>query len=297
MLTAKIFEQTQAFEQQAVLFNNQTDGAQILKLITLLYEKYLLKYPKGTDSLAAKPSKAKKADFQEVNLNSLKVEHTNSFGAENLCKQVLEGLQLNACLIKLGFDKDTRNKALMSIIARAIFIASEHKTADILENQSELKALFNYEETITHKQLYHISDKLYANKTAIELFLYQRIKTLFNLKDKILIFDISNTYFETSKRGSKLAKHSGNSKEKRNDCPLVVLTAVINEQGFIKHSGIYAGNTTDGSLLKIIIKDLEAYAKANNEVLNQTIVIDAGIADEDNLTYLKGKQSINLAFK
>lgn len=290
MLTAKIFEQTQAFELQAALFKNQADGAQILKLIELLYEKYLLKYPKGTADLMAKPSKAKKADFQEVNLNNLKAEHTTSFGAENLCNQVLERLQLNACLRKLGFNKAARNKAMMSIIARAIFIASEHKTADILENQSELKALFNYEETITHKQLYHISDKLYANKTAIELFIYQRIKTLFNLKDKILIFDISNTYFETSKRGSELAKHGGNSKEKRNDCPIVVFTAVINEQGFIKHSGIYKGNTTDGSLLKVIIEDLEAYAKANNEPLNQTIVLDAGIADEGNLTYLKGKE-------
>jgi len=182
------------------------------------------------------------------------------------------------------------DKALMSIIARAIFIASEHKTAQILESGSELKALFNYQNPITHKQLYAVADKLYKHKENIEQFIYKRTKELFKLKDKILIFDISNTYFETSKRDSELAKHGGNSKEKRNDCPIVVFTAVINEQGFIKHSGIYKGSVSDGSLLKSIIEDLEAYVKTEEETMDKTIVIDAGIAIEDNLTYLQKKK-------
>jgi len=83
---------------------------------------------------------------------------------------------------------------------------------------------------------------------------------LFNLEDKLVIFDISNTYFETRKANSKLAKY-GRSKEKRSDCPLVVFTGVINPQGFIRHSRIYQGNTADTATLEDMIKDLSSHNK------------------------------------
>ena len=41
---------------------------------------------------------------------------------------------------------------------------------------------------------------------------------MFDLEDKLVIFDISNTYFESRKSDSKLAKY-GRSKEKRSDIP------------------------------------------------------------------------------
>ena len=281
MIKAKIFPGDTLFELPQASQATQ-------QLVEDLYQKFLAKYPNGTIGSMALPSEQQTADFQLVNIENVETDGSTSFGAENLCVQTIEKLGLKDCLRKLGFSKKTVDKALMAIIARAIFTASEHKTADILEKYSELKALLNYSYTITHKQLYAIADKLYGHKATIEPELYQNIKTMFHLKDKILIFDISNTYFETSKRDSELAKHGGNSKEKRNDCPIVVFTAVVNEQGFIKHSGIYEGTTTDGSLLKTIIEALEVYVKAEGEKLD-TIVIDAGIADEGNLQYLRSK--------
>ena len=45
----------------------------------------------------------------------------------------------------------------------------------------------------------------------------------FSLKETVILYDLTNTYFEGSKRGSKVAKH-GLSKERRNDCPLITLS-------------------------------------------------------------------------
>ncbi len=126
-------------------------------------------------------------------------------------------------------------KALISIIGKAIYSASEHKTSQILEMNSELSDLYNYEKKISHKQLYSVTDILYKHKSSIHKYLYCRTTDMFSIKDKLGIFDISNTYFETGKPQSEIAKY-GRSKEKRNDCPLVVFSGVINSQGFIRHS-------------------------------------------------------------
>ena len=64
----------------------------------------------------------------------------------------------------------------------------------------------------------------------------------------------------------------------------MVFTAVINREGFIRHSRIYEGNKADVATL--MIKDLEANATGASE---KTIVIDAGIADDKNLELIEQK--------
>lgn len=150
---------------------------------------------------------------------------------------------------------------------------------------SELAACFNYQLPITHKQLYAVSDQLFAHKDKIDKFLYDRITGLFDITDKLVIFDISNTYFETGKRNSKLADY-GRSKEKRSDCPLVVFTGVINAQGFIRHSRIYEGNKADSETLADMVADLVKHSDPQSK---KTVVIDAGIASEDNLVLIREK--------
>ena len=159
-----------------------------------------------------------------------------------------------------------------------------------LQTNSELQYCFDIRQTITHKNLYVITDILYKYREKIDTFLYNRVTNLFNLDDKLVIFDIGNTYFETRKSDSKLAKY-GRSKEKRNDCSLIIFTGVINAQGFIRHSRIYQGNTPDTATLNDMIEDLE---KCNTSSVKQTIVIDAGISTEDNIELIKQKVFILL---
>ncbi|VAW25765.1 hypothetical protein MNBD_BACTEROID06-955, partial [hydrothermal vent metagenome] len=108
---------------------------------------------------------------------------------------------------------------------------------------------------------------------------------LFNLKDSLVIYDLSNTYFEGRKSSSELAKH-GRSKEKRNDCKQVVFTGVINPEGFIRYSRIYEGNTADITTLEQMVTDLETHS---DQLAGKIVVMDAGFASESNLKYLNEK--------
>jgi len=93
-----------------------------------------------------------------------------------------------------------------------------------------------------------------------------RTNELFDIEDKIILYDLTNTYFEGRKQGSKLAKF-GRSKEKRSDAKLVVLGLVINPEGFIKYSSILEGNmadckTLEGMIGKLRIKTSSSARKA-----------------------------------
>jgi transposase len=138
---------------------------------------------------------------------------------------------------------------------------------------------------VGHKQLYRIADKLYGEKEKLDEYLYERVTHLFNLDDKLVIFDLSNTYFESRKDDSNLAQY-GRSKEKRSDCKQVVFTGVINAEGFIRHSRIYEGNMPDVKSLEDMLEDLEVHSSKKQ---SKTIVIDAGIATQDNLKLIAGK--------
>jgi transposase len=277
VLKAKIFNQQPLFPDNV--------PQHLLDLALSYYEKYCIKYGQLDQLPVSIPPAAQNADFHKIDIKGLEVKQVRSFGAEYLCKQVLDKLNLKTCFRNLGMNRADTNKALISIIARAVFCSSEHKTAQILEMNSELAACYNYDQPITHKQLYKTADTLFKYKEQIDTFIYERVSSMFDITDKLVIFDISNTYFETRKAGSKLAKH-GRSKEKRNDCPLVVFTGVINAEGFIRHSRIYEGNMPDTETLEDMIADLSKHRGTANK---QTIVIDAGIATEENLELIKSK--------
>ena len=271
------------FGQEVLLFAN-ADKA-LVDLAMSYYEKYLIKYP--ADALLGNkvsvPSQASKAEYHNVDIKALELSNVRSFGGEHLCVQMLEKLHLKQCFASLNMSGEQGDLALIGIAAKALFAASEHKTSQILALNSELKALYGYKPSITHKHLYASADLLYSHKDAIDKFLYNRISDLFQLEDKLVIFDISNTYFETRKNGSNKAKF-GRSKEKRSDCPIVVFTGVINAEGFIRHSRIYEGNKPDTATLTDMIADLKRHAKGDAK---HTIVMDAGIATEDNLLFLQ----------
>jgi len=251
------------------------------------FDKYLIKYEElaeGQQRVSVPPA-PDKAEYHHIDIKGLEVSDVRTFGAEHLCRQMIDKLRLRECFASFGMTQKQTDKALIAIIARAIFSSSEHKTAQILEMNSELKGCFHYTSPITHKQLYNISDKLLSHKDEIDRFLYHRISSMFDIHDRLVIFDISNTYFETRKEHSKLARY-GKSKEKRSDCPLVVFTGVIDAQGFIRHSRVYEGNKPDMQTLSDMLSDLEKHCRNNTK---KTVVMDAGIATEDNLALLREK--------
>ncbi len=106
------------------------------------------------------------------------------------------------------------------------------------------------------------------------------------MEDKIILYDLTNTYFEGRKRSSTKSAF-GRSKEKRSDARLLALALVCNRQGFVKYSKIYSGNISEPTTLGETIEDLALKTSPING--KPLVVIDAGIATKENLQLLKAK--------
>ena len=187
------------------------------------------------------------------------MENVREIGAEWLCSQVLQRLDIDAVLQSKQWKSNWITDAKVAIISRAIFASNEHPTAQWLEqNSALLEAMRITDRKVNRHHLYKAATRLYEIKEEIEKHIYNKTLDLFEQEDTLAIYDLTNTYFESPKRNSAIAKY-GKSKEKRNDCKQVVLAAVINRRGFVKYSQIYEGNMSDSKTLKDIIGQLQSH--------------------------------------
>ena len=224
-------------------------------------------------------------DYHFVDTNSVKNKNIKEIGSEWLCMQALEQLEIPHFLASQGWQAEEIQLALTHIISRSTYPASELRTSQWIKENSAVCELTAYPiEKITKDKLYDITRCLYTVKEDLEKHLSKRTNELFDLTDKIILYDLTNTYFEGSMRNSKIAKF-GRSKEKRNDARLVVLALVVNTEGFLKYSQIFEGNIADSKTLEKIIAELSSRTSSTQR--RPIVVIDAGIATEENLKLLK----------
>ncbi|HKG67933.1 MAG TPA: IS1634 family transposase [Segetibacter sp.] len=224
-------------------------------------------------------------DYHRIDTDSVENKNIREVGAEWLCLQALEQLDIRSFFTSQGWQNDQIQLALTHIISRATYPASELRTSKWIKQNSSVCELTGYRmENITKDKLYDISKNLYKVKEDLEKHLSKRTNELFDLTYKIILYDLTNTYFEGSMRSSKIAKF-GKSKEKRNDARLVVLAVVVNTEGFLKYSQIFEGNISDSKTLEQIIVELSARTSSTER--HPIVVLDAGIATEDNLKLLK----------
>lgn len=222
---------------------------------------------------------------QTVKLDTLENKNIRELGSEWLCAQALEQLKLKQLLLTKNWTEKEINLALTHIISRACYPASELRTSQWIKQNSAVCEITQYDENlVTKDKLYGISKKLYSVKDGLEKHLSTKTNELFDLDDNIIIYDLTNSYFEGKLSKSKLANY-GRSKEKRKDCKLIVLALVVNVEGFIKYSHLFEGSMSDSKSLEKLITQLSERTSSIDR--KPTIVMDAGIASEDNIQLLK----------
>lgn len=226
-----------------------------------------------------KPSSTK-VDYQTVDLNSLQHQHIRKIGGEHVGYHAAKQLELDTILGDIGLNQKQIYLALGTIIGRLVHPGSELSTHCYLKEHSALDELLGTDfSDLSLKNFYKIADQLLKHKQVIEQKLYQREKELFQLGDIITLFDITNTYFEGQCLSNPKALH-GRSKEKRTDRPLVALGMLLDASGFPKKSEFFPGNVGEPKTLEQMLTVL-----GNNKKV--TVVMDAGIATEDNIVWLK----------
>ena len=221
------------------------------------------------------------------------VEHTDAreVGAEWICLQAIRELQIDDFLEREGWSEIQINTALAHLITRTVYAPSELKSMDIMRDNSAVCELLTGSEQWQpgFHAVYNVAPALYGLKDKLEDHLCRRTDTLFNITNRIVLYDLTNFYFEGSKPGSRKARF-GRSKERRSDCRLLVLALCINPEGFIRYSSILAGNTADPDSLPDMVDTISMKTRVPTDPRQRVLVcLDAGIATEDNLKKIKGK--------
>ena len=226
-------------------------------------------------------------ELEMVDMSTLRNKDAREIGAEWLCYQAFNQLGIGNFLRQSGWDEDRVALAATHIISRAVYPASELKTVSFIRENSAISEVTGCDKNrVTKDLLYGISHKLYTLKSPLEQHLSRRTNELFDLEDKIILYDLTNTYFEGRMAGSSIAKF-GCSKEKRNDARIVVLAVVINREGFLKYSSIYEGNMADCKTLGAMVDTLGSQTSLSGR--KPIVVIDAGIATGENIAMLRSK--------
>ena len=221
----------------------------------------------------------KDTQYEAVDIASVALVRPRRIGIEHLALQAVEQLTLDDKLKALGFNQHQIAAALGNIIGRMAAPASELATHGWLQATSGLGDLIDYDfEGMSLDRLYQASDLLWKHKEAIEAHLYQQERDLFGFEETITLYDLTNTFFEGEAKANPQAKR-GRSKEKRSDCPLVTLGLVLDGSGFPRKSQLFPGNASEPQTLQTMLQGLSGQP-------GSTVILDAGIASEENIKYL-----------
>ena len=237
---------------------------------------------------SAKEESRKKAE-RLVDVNTVKHTDARDVGAEWICLQTIRELEIDRFLERQGWNEIQINTALAHLITRTVYTPSELKSIRIMNENSAVCELVsgNQEWHPGYHDIYKVAPNLYGLKDKLETHLCRKTDDLFNLTNRIVLFDLTNFYFEGRKERSAKAQY-GRSKEKRNDCKLLVMALCVNAEGFIRYSSILAGNTADPDSLPDMIDTLSQKTRTPSDPERKVLVcLDAGIATEDNLRKIK----------
>lgn len=277
LLTARIEQLLQdAQTQQVELFALTDDIGVLLETAAQRYSRLLVhKMAQPVDEAP---------DYHRVDIRRVDADEARSIGAETLALHAVNQLQLEQKLIALGFNGVDRAAALGSIIARMVSPGSELHTHEWLQSHTALGELLGHDFGNTSlSRLYRVSDQLLKHQTALEGFLADQEQSLFDLSRRIVLYDLTNTYFEGQCAGNPKAQF-GRSKEKRSDCPLVTLGLVLDGDGFPLGSQVFPGNASEPATLKTMLEGLQG--KNPLATPKPVIILDAGIASAANIAWL-----------
>ena len=220
------------------------------------------------------------ARWQEVDLESLEMVDPRSVGVEQAALAAMRRCGLEDKLSELGLNRPQIAAAVGNIVARMAQPGSERATHAWLKDTSALGELIDFDfEAMDMNRLYRASDALYKHREALQEHLFGAARSMFGLGQTITLYDLTNTYFEGVAAGVSKAKR-GHSKECRSDCPLVTLAMALDASGFVRRVQFFAGNASEPATLKGMLTGLDAAPGA-------TVVMDAGIAAQANLTWLR----------
>ena len=225
-----------------------------------------------------------------VCLSALTLRRPRQWGACWLAGLLWRELQLDRFWTErlLPSRKGTRWEQIFQVLAayRLIAPGSEWKLHRDWFGNSAMADLLGADFGLAeaHK-LYACHDRLLAHKEALFSHLVGRWRDLFNASFDVLLYDLTSTYFEIDAAalpdGDK--RRHGYSRDRRPDCPQVVIALVVTPEGLPLAYEVLPGNTKDDQTLRPFLAKIAAqYGKARRVWL-----MDRGIPTEAVLAEMR----------
>jgi len=227
----------------------------------------------------------------QVRLSDLKLHRPRQWGACWLAGQLWRDLVLDRFWADRlpASRKGTRWDQILQVLVsyRLIAPGSEWKLHRDWFGRSAMADVLGADFGLAqaHK-LYACHDRLLEHKEALFSHLVGRWRTLFGVDFDVLLYDLTSTYFEINAadvpEGDK--RRHGYSRDKRPDCPQVVIALVVTPEGLPLAYEVLPGNTADSKTLRTFLNRIEAqYGKAR-----RVWVMDRGIPSEAVLAEMRG---------
>lgn len=195
-------------------------------------------------------------------------------------------LGLSELLRTLSFSDQQVQTAAISVINRLVDPVAECNLPDWFADTALPELMGCTLKGAGNDRFYRISDKLLDLQISIEAHISKRQQSLFNLDRTVLLYDLTNTHFEGVCEANPKALY-GKNKQKRTDCPQVVVGMVFDAQGFAVAHRLFDGNQGDAASLSTMLETLDgAIAPSPAKPM---IIMDAGLASAANRKLLNEK--------
>jgi transposase len=235
-----------------------------------------------------KKEEVKNPVYERIDLNSVASSSVRQLGPELVGHAFYQRLGFNDMLKQCKLTPYQISIAEAVIVGRLVNPSNDFDTWKWIRNTSSILELVDENISKAGKDaVYKVADKLLKHKNHIEKELHKKESLLFPEKNKLFLYDLTNTYLEGSGIYNELAKR-GKSKERRSDCPLITLALLVNSKGFPLFSQIYKGNQSEPETLENVLNRLTSEVNMLPEFM-PTIIMDRGIATKDNIALLKEK--------
>ena len=219
----------------------------------------------------------------DLNWDEVEVEEARQAGAVHVGHQIWQRLGLDEILAGAGFGLKTRILTQVMTLNRLIEPCSELAMSDWVRRSALEDILKENFSRLNEDRLYRNMDRLYGKRVPIEAALREKERTLFSLKESILLYDLTSTYFEGLCLSNAKAQR-GYSRDSRPDCKQVVVGLVLDGDGFPKAHEIFAGNRSDSTTVADMLGVLE---KRLGKKKDATVIVDRGMANEENLSAIR----------
>ena len=224
-------------------------------------------------------------DVVPVKTSGVKCQDLRKAGPLHVGHQMWQRLQMEAVLKAVGISAPARKLTEVMTLNRLVSPCSELAMVGWSRREAVNDVLGVDAEQLNEDKFYRNMDKLHGHRMEVERELYAREKSLFNLEGSLVLYDLTNTYFEGQAARNPKAMR-GHSKEMRTDCKLVAMGLMLDADGFPIGHEVFAGNTIDGNTVEVMLDGLEARTGREG---GSTVVMDRGFASEDNLKLVRSR--------